>query len=98
MKAYIVTRHHLEDDYNTFGAAAFTTRDAAEKFMRDSFNAAVRSYKDDGHEFEDEDTDLVLGEDHAWITLSHNDRDDRQFHILEVEMDEEWFSDFASLD
>jgi len=98
MKIYIVTRHHFESGHDSFKTAAFSTREKAERFMRDCFTSAVDCFKKEGYVFEDEEYDTHIEADRAWITLSHNDRDERQFHITEVELDEENFSDAKPLD
>lgn len=92
MKVYIVTRHHFESGCDSFKTAAFSTREKAEAFMRDCFTAAVECFKKEGYTFEDGESDTYIDADRAWIVLSHDDCDERQFHITEVELDEENFS------
>lgn len=98
MKIYIVTHHHFESGYDSFKTAAFSTHEKAEQFMRDCFTAAVDCFKKGGCVFEDEEHDAHIEADRAWVILSHNDRDERQFHITEVELDEENFSRAEPLD
>lgn len=94
MKAYIVTRHRLGDGFDSFKVAAFTSLDKAREFMRDSFNAAVQCFKDAGVAFGEGPLqgDTHIEDDSAWIILNHDDLDERQFNITEVELDEENFS------
>lgn len=93
MKVYIVTRHHFDDrnGVNTFKTAAFTTLRKAREFLRDSFKIAVKCWEARGYTFEEGDA-CLFNADRAWLHLSDNERNERQFHITEVELDEENFS------
>ena len=96
MKIYILTRHHDEGDMHSFMTAAFSTRKSAQRAMRESFHAAVDCFTAEGIALAEED--IGIDEERAYVILSRNERDERQWHITEAELDDDNFSHSAYLD
>lgn len=99
MKVYIVTRHHFDDrnGVNTFKTAAFTTLRKAREFLRDSFKIAVKCWEARGYTFEEGDA-CLFNADRAWLHLSDNERNERQWNITTVNLDGRKYSDHGLLD
>ena len=93
---YILTRHHLEDGGDSFMTAAFTSLEKARKSMRVEVATAVGCFRAEGCHIDDED--VMVSDDHAVVILSHHDKDERQWHITECEVDTNDYSRPAHLD